>query len=76
MSFIVLFEKVMHPELLKRIEMNIRTREKLCLEQNKQNRGYFEHLIKLKLFKKNNELQCVNVKVQFFYSKFQPLLPL
>ena len=65
----------MHPELLKRIEMNIRNREKLCLEQNKQNRGHFEHLLKLKLFKKNNELQCVNVKVQFFYSKFQVLLP-
>ena len=51
----------MHPELLKRIEMNIRNREKLCLEQNKQNRGHFEHLLKLKLFKKNNELQRVNV---------------
>ena len=52
----------MHPELLKRIEMNIRNREKLCQEQNKQNRGHFEHLIKLfKLFKKYNELQCVNV---------------
>ena len=51
----------MHPELLKRIEMNIRNREKLCLEQNKQNRRHSEHLLKLKLFKKNNELQCVNV---------------
>ena len=48
----------MHPELLKRIEMNIKNRENLCLGQN---RGHFEHLLKLKLFKKNNELQCVNV---------------
>ncbi len=51
----------MHAELLKIIEMNLRKREKLYLEQNKQNRGHFEHLLKLKLFKKNNELQCINV---------------
>ena len=37
----------MHPELLKIIEIKIRNRGKLCMEQNG---GHFEPLIKFKTF--------------------------
>ena len=37
----------MDPELLKRIELNIRNRAKLCIEKDG---GHFEHLLKLKAY--------------------------
>ena len=40
------FSSEMDPELLKGIELNIRKRAKLCIEQD---RGHFEHLLKLKI---------------------------
>ena len=56
------FASEMDPEMLKRIEMNIRKRAKLCLDQNG---GHFEHL--LKLINKRNKLHCVNVKNAIFF---------
>ena len=41
------FSSEMDPELLKRIELNIRKRAKLCIEQDG---GHFEHLLKLKSY--------------------------
>ena len=41
------FASEMDPEMLKRIEMNIRKQAKLCLDQNG---GHFENLSKLKAY--------------------------